>query len=154
MKIAEPKWSPYSIEYNQDAVNNPQIGDYWQERFSPYFFVVDVNGNDITVLSCVGGPDSRNRKHEINAKIEHPEDSTWSLDYSKHMVVDKDWIKELVMYKSIHGFCADVVRKGPNSIIAVEWRSHKCNLLYQQWTALKKEWEKLSGLSYIIEGES
>ena len=149
MKIAEPKWSPYSKELNQDGIDNPQVGDYWQERFCPYFFVVDVKGNDITVLSCIGGPDSLNRKYDINAKIDN-KDGTWSLDYTKHMLVDRDWIRDLVTYKSIPGFCADVVRKGPDSPIAVEWRSYKCDLLYKEWTAIKKEWEDLSGLTYII----
>jgi hypothetical protein len=142
MKITEPTWSPYSKELNQDGVDNPQVGDYWHERFCPYFCVVEVNGKDITVLSCLSSCN-------INAKIDN-KDGTWSLDYTKHMVVDRDWIRDLVTYKSIPGFCADVVRKGPNSTIAVEWRSYKCELLYNQWTAIKKEWEDLSGLTYII----
>ena len=41
---------------NHKALLNPQPGDYWHEMFCPYFIVVKVKGDDITVLSCLGGP--------------------------------------------------------------------------------------------------
>ena len=128
MKITEPKWTRMSDQKNQEAVDNPQVGDYWSERFCPYFLVVKVKGDDITVLSCVGGPQSFNRKDELNARIDNG-DNTWSMDYSKHMVVDREWIKKLVSYGSIPGFCADVVRYGQASAMVREWKEfHQARL--------------------------
>ena len=128
MKIAEPKWSPYSKELDQAAVDNPQVGDYWSEHFSPYFLVVKVKGDDITVLSCVGGPQSSNRKDELNARVDNG-DNTWSMNYANHMVVNREWIRKLVSYSSIPGFCADVQRCGAISVLVQEWREfHKARL--------------------------
>lgn len=128
MKIDEPKWSRISDQKNQDAVDNPQVGDYWHERFCPYFIVVKVKDDDITVLSFVGGPESYNRKDEINAKIKNG-DNTWSADCSKHMIVNREWIKKLVSYGSIPGFVADVVRYGESSKMVIEWKEfHRARL--------------------------
>jgi len=136
MKITEPKWSPYSKELNQEALDNPQVGDYWHERFSPYFLVVAVKGEKITVLSCVGGPNSFNRKHELNARINNLLADSWSFDYSKHMVVDKEWIKKMVTYSSIPGFVADVVRGTKMIDIVEEWRQFHRERLQQELAEL------------------
>jgi len=106
---------------NYESLDNPQIGDYWQEMFCPYFLVVDVKAKDITVLSCLGGPNSYTRKHELNAKIELDKDH-WTWDFSKSMVVDRNWIFKAVKYDSNEGFVADVWNSEKTVKIAMEWR--------------------------------
>jgi hypothetical protein len=105
MKISEPSWSSISKNNNQLALDNPQVGDYWNERFCPYFLVVAV----------------RDDKHEPNARIMNTDDMTWSFDYSKHMVVNREWMAKAVKYSSIDGFCADVVREGMSGVVE-EWK--------------------------------
>lgn len=130
---------------NQQAINNPQLGDYWHERFSPYFLVVKNNGNEIIVLSCLGGPDSTNkkRKHESNAMIQ-VDNNSWTFDLSKSMTVNQAWLKEAVSYKNIEGFVADVVQNAKTKGIAEEWRIHEC-------TRLRKQWEELTGWTALKE---
>jgi hypothetical protein len=127
MKITEPKWSPYSKEYNQEALDNPQPGDYWQERFCPYFLVVAVRDDKITVLSCLGG----------NAKIDN-KDGTWSFDYSKHIVVDRAWMTKAVKYDTIDGFCANVVR-GKTTVALEEWKQFQRERLTKELEDLGAE---------------
>ena len=105
---------------NQEALDNPQVGDYWNEMFCPYFLVVAVRDDKITVLSCLGGLQSFNRKDELNAQIMN-KDNTWSFDYSKHIVVDRNWMTKAVKYSSIDGFCADVFRNGMTKVVE-EWK--------------------------------
>lgn len=130
---------------NRQAVDNPQPGDYWHERFSPYFLVVYVNKDEITVLSCLGGPDSRNekRKHEPNAMV-HVDNNSWSFDLSKSMTVNRAWLKNAVSYKNIEGFVADVVRNTKTIGVAEEWRVYEC-------TRLRQQWESLTGWSALKE---
>lgn len=106
---------------NKEALDNPQPGDYWEEHFSPYFLVVAAKGNRITVLSCLGGGMSSTRKHEQCAKVELKDG--WTLDISKYMIVDKEWIKNAVCYKNIDGFVADVHR-GSETMMSIvdDWR--------------------------------
>ena len=93
---------------NQEALDNPQVGDYWAERiFCPYFLVVKVDGQKITIL---------NGSHRIIHK------ETWEFDYSKYQVVDHEWMKDKVTYKSIPGFVASVVRKEKFLAIVDEWK--------------------------------
>ena len=131
-------------QLNQDALANPQPGDFWHEMFSPYFLVVHVAGDAITVLSCLGGPDSYNRKSEINAKVDN-KDGTWSFDYSKSQVVDRTWLSELVLYKSIPGFVADVVRSERSLATVTEWRDHQSQALLNQVSDAQAAWEKFTG---------
>lgn len=97
-------------ELNTQALINPQPGDYWEEHFCPYFLIVDIKGDDIYVLSALGGPQSFNRKHEIYAKKE-VDGSHWTFDPSKAMIVDKAWVTKAVTYESIDGFVAMVHRR-------------------------------------------
>jgi len=127
---------------NQQALNNPAIGDYWHEMFCPYFVVVDVTNDDITVLSCLGGPNSYLRKNEINAKIEIDRDH-WGFDYSKSMVVNRDWIKRTVKYDSIDGFVADVSNTEKTRAISREWRGHRQQQIRDQIKQLNKELEEV-----------
>lgn len=116
MKIAEPKWSPYSKELNEEALDNPQVGDYWKERMCPYFLVVDVQGDDYTILCAFPGDKVAQMARVIGT-------NTWEFDYSKHSVVSSDWIKETVCYTSIPGFVADVVRGNEKMrMIVEEWK--------------------------------
>jgi hypothetical protein len=135
---------------NHKALLNPQPGDYWQEMFCPYFVVVNVKGDDITVLSCLGGPDSFSRKDEINAKIEI-DNNHWGFDYSKSMIVDREWIRKTVTYGTIEGFVADVVNSEKTQKIAAEWRTHIQKELKRRIQSLQHEWEEFTGWKYLKE---
>jgi len=134
MKIAEPKWSQYSKELNQSALDEPQVGDFWLERmFCPYFIIVKADNTKgiYTVLSCLGGAHTVNRKHEPDARIDN-KDNTWCFDYSKHMIVDREWIKKAVTYSSIAGFVADVTRSDRNMAVVKEWRQFHAQRLLKE----------------------
>ncbi len=135
---------------NQQALDNPQPGDYWNEMFCPYFVVVDVKGKDITVLSCMGGPDSYNRKDEPNAR-KQVDSNHWTFDYSKSMVVDRAWMEKAVKYGTIDGFVADVVQSEKTERIAQEWRNWKQKEMRRQIKELEAEWEKFTGWKYLKE---
>lgn len=123
---------------DQHALDNPQPGDYWHERFSPYFMVVQVNGDDITVLSCMGGPKSYSRKHELNAKIEN-DDGTWSFDYSKSMIVNREWMAKAVKYGIIEGFVADVSRSDKHKPVVKEYLEYRAKILLKELKDLGPE---------------
>jgi hypothetical protein len=123
---------------NETALANPQPGDYWQEMFCPYFVVTAVAGDDITVLSCFGGPNSFSRKNETNAKVDN-KDGTWSFDYSKHMVVDREWMRRAVRYESIDGFVADVIRNDKFKTVVKEWKQFNAQRLLTELKALGPE---------------
>jgi len=135
---------------NQQALDNPQIGDYWHERFSPYFVVVNKEGDQYRVLSCMGGPHHYLRKHELNARIEIDRDH-WAFDYSKSMLVDHEWIERAVTYGSIDGFVADVVNTPKTQQIAQEWRNWKQKEMRSQIKSLEAEWEQFTGWKYLKE---
>lgn len=136
---------------NQKALDDPQVGDYWNEMFCPYFIVVEVLKNDkFRVLSCMGGPNSYNRKSEPNARKDN-DDNTWSFDYSKDMVVDREWMHKAVKYSSIDGFVADVWNTEKTQKIATEWRNYHANKLRKEWEAKKAEWEQFTGWKYLQE---
>lgn len=136
---------------NEHALVNPQPGDYWNEMFCPYFVVVDVKGDEITVLSCLGGSTSFNRKHEPNARISI-DTGHWGFDYSKSMVVDRAWIEKAVKYDSIDGFVADVVRSEKTKKIVEEWRDFTQKQIRAKINSLEAEWEEFTGWKYIKEG--
>lgn len=120
---------------NKSAIQNPVPGDFWHERFSPYFMVVAVKGDAITVLSCLSHGD--HRRGEPNARINN-EDGTWSFDPSKYMVVNRQWMIDAVTYrKSVEsGFCADVSRSERNNGIATEWRRYRAKQLLAELNEL------------------
>ena len=134
---------------NQAALDNPQPGDYWNEMFCPYFLVVDVKDKDITVLSCLGGPGSYNRKNEPCAKIEHKDG--WSFDYSKSMVVDRAWMEKAVRYETIDGFVADVWQSEKTEAIVREWRTHVQKYMRARIEEMEREWEEFTGWKYLKE---
>ena len=137
---------------NLKALQHPQPGDYWQELFCPYFIVVDADHKQdrYTVLSCMGGPDSYNRKDEPNARIDHSDG--WSFDYSKSMVVNRDWMARAVRYASIDGFVADVVQGEKMNTIVKEWREYKRQAMLKQIETLEAEYERFTGWKYLKEG--
>lgn len=83
-----------SKELNQEALNNPQPGDYWQEMFNPYFLVLRVIGDNIVIVD---------KRKDVGKDY-----WVWDLDECK--VVDRAYISRKVKYGSIDGFCADVMR--------------------------------------------
>ncbi len=137
------------VELNKEALENPQPGDYWHEMFCPYFVVVDVKDLKYTVLSCMGGPDSWDRKDEPNAKIDMKDG--WGFDYSKSMVVDRAWIEKAVKYGNIEGFVADVVRSDKTERIVQEWRNWVQKDMRQKIQAMEAEWEQFTGWKYLKE---
>jgi len=135
---------------NEESLYNPRIGDYWQEMFCPYFLVVDVKDKDITVLSCLGGPNSFNRKHELDARIELHKDH-WTWDLSKSMVVDRNWIFKAVKYDSGEGFVADVINSEKTVKMAMEWRDWKQKDIRKQIINLEKQFNDFTGWSMLKE---
>lgn len=133
---------------NEQALANPSFGDYWQEMFCPYFIVVNVSGPEITVLSCLGGPNSFTRKHEPCAKID-VDGNHWAFDYDKEMTVDRGWIERAVKYGSIDGFVADVSNTEKTRTIAEEWRKFHARKIQQEIDILQKKYEDFTGLTYL-----
>jgi hypothetical protein len=133
---------------NQESLLNPRIGDYWHEMFCPYFLVVDVKGDDITVLSCLGG--IYTRKHELNAKIDTKDG--WTFDLSKSMVVNREWMTKAVKYESIEGFVADVSNSEKTVKIAMEWRDWKQKHIRKQIVDLEKQWNDFTGWGNLKDG--
>lgn len=135
---------------NLDALMNPQPGDYWHEMFCPYFVVVNIEGDKYRVLSCMGGPNSFNRKDEPNARIK-VDSEHWAFDYSKSMLVDHKWIEKAVTYGNGDGFVADVVRSEKTANIVQEWRNWKQKTMREQIRSLEAEWEQFTGWKYLKE---
>lgn len=116
--------------------------------FVPYFLVVGVHGQKITVLSCMGGPNSYDRKHEPNAKIDNF-DNTWSFDVSKSITVNKDWISKAVKYDSTPGFVADVINTEKTKSIVQEWIRYRVKSIQQQLNELGPE-----ASAYLLEQDA
>ena len=129
---------------NFKALTDPQPGDYWQEMFCPYFVVVKVKGDAITVLSCL------KHKDEPYAKVEN-RDGTWSFDYSQSMVVDRAWIERKVKYQSIDGFVADVWQSEKTQRIVAEWRDYVQKEMRKKIAQMESEWEEFTGWKYLKE---
>lgn len=135
---------------NQKSLAFPQIGDYWHEMFCPYFVIVNREGNKFRILSCLGGPKSFTRKHELNARLE-VDSGHWGFDYAKSMLVDHDWIRKTVTYGSVEGFVADVVNTPKTQHIAEEWRKHFAQDLRRQMEDLQNQYEEFTGWKYLKE---
>ena len=142
-----------SNQDNQQALDNPRPGDYWHERFSPYFVVVNQEGDQFRVLSCMGGPHHYLRKDELNARIEIDRDH-WAFDYSKSMLVDREWIQRAVTYGSIDGFVADVVRSEKTAHIVTEWRDWYQRDMRRKIDELEQQWADFTGWSALTAPEA
>ena len=138
---------------NQQALDNPRPGDYWHERFSPYFVVVNLEGDQFRVLSCMGGPHHYLRKDELNARIEIDRDH-WAFDYSKSMLVDREWIRRAVTYGSIDGFVADVVRTEKTQLIVTEWRDWYQRDMRKKIEQMEQQWADFTGWSALAAPET
>jgi hypothetical protein len=141
-----------SNQDNQQALDNPRPGDYWHERFSPYFVVVNQEGDQFRVLSCMGGSHHYLRKDELNARIEIDRDH-WGFDYSKSMLVDREWIQRAVTYGSIDGFVADVVRTEKTQLIVTEWRDWYQRDMRKKIDELEQQWADFTGWSALAAPE-
>ena len=114
---------------NRMALQKPEVGDFWFEMvFCPYFLVVQVKGDAITVLSCLGGK-PYHRPKEINARVDNG-NGTWSFDYDKTM--DRAWMEEIVKYSTMDNFVADVTRCGSTSRMYLEWIEFKTKKLMDE----------------------
>ena len=134
---------------NQQSLDNPRPGDYWHEMFCPYFLVVEVKGSVVRVLSCMGGPNSYNRKDELNAKIDTKDG--WGFDYGKSMIVDREWMERAVKYDTIDSFVADVVRSEKTIAVVDEWRDWKQKQILEQIEKLETEWQEFTGWKTLKE---
>ena len=137
---------------NQQALDNPRPGDYWHERFSPYFVIVNREGDQFRVLSCMGGPHHYLRKDELNARIEI-DGNHWAFDYSKSMLVDREWIRRAVTYGSINGFVADVARTEITAQIVTEWRDWYQRDMRKKIEQMEQEWADFTGWSALTAPE-
>ena len=142
-----------SNQNNQRALDNPRPGDYWHERFSPYFVIVNQEGDQFRVLSCMGGPHHYLRKDELNARIEIDRDH-WAFDYSKSMLVDREWIRRAVTYGSIDGFVADVVRTEKTQLIVTEWRDWYQRDMRKKIEQMEQQWADFTGWSALAAPET
>ena len=151
MKIEDDRLTKQQLA-NHESLLKPSAGDYWNEMFCPYFIVVeaDHDNDNYTVLSCMGGPNSFNRKEEPNARVEHSDG--WSFDYSKSMIVNRAWMERAVRYDTIDGFVADVVNSEKTRSIVAEWREYKRQTMLKQIEKLEEEYEKFTGWKYLKEG--
>ena len=138
---------------NQQALDNPRPGDYWHERFSPYFVVVNLEGDQFRVLSCMGGPHHYLRKDELNARIEIDKNH-WAFDYSKSMLVDREWIRRAVTYGSIDGFVADVVRTEKTQLIVTEWRDWYQRDMRKKIEQMEQQWADFTGWTALAAPET
>lgn len=100
---------------NRDALIDPHIGDYWHEMFVPYFVIVDIEDDVYTVLNFI-------RSKPNCAYIDNGD--TWSIDFSKSIKVDKEWIERTVKYSSMDKFVAFVERNQRWTMIAQDWREY------------------------------
>lgn len=132
-----------SKKINEEALAEPRVGDYWHEMFCPYFCIVNIKDDKYFILNFM------DRDSEYCAKIEN-HDGTWSIDYSKTMVVNHAWIKSKVTYQTIPGFVADVVRnEGRGNTITSDWRDFTQKKMRQQIEDLTNEWEEFTGWSIL-----
>ena len=121
---------------NAAAIANPKPGDFWHEMFSPYFIVVDVKQDKITVLNTV-----------IHG------DDGYYFDYDKPTVVDRKWMSERVRYVSIAAFCADVYSNNNTKEIVAQWREHTSQSLQEAIEKAQKEWEDFTGWTTLKQEE-
>lgn len=135
---------------NHKALLNPQIGDYWQEMFCPYFIIVNIEDDKYRVLSCMGGPNSFTRKDEPNARKE-VDGAHWCFDYGQSMLVDRAWIERAVRYGSIDGFVADVINSEKTQKIVQEWRKFMGQEIRRRIQSLQDEYEQFTGWKYLKE---
>jgi hypothetical protein len=138
---------------NQQALDNPRPGDYWHEMFSPYFVIVNREGDQYRVLSCMGGPHHYLRKHELNARIEIDRDH-WAFDYSKSMLVDHEWMRRAVTYGSIDGFVADVYNTEKTQLIVTEWRDWYQRDMRKKIEQMEQQWADFTGWSALTAPET
>ena len=138
---------------NQQALDNPRPGDYWHERFSPYFVIVNQEGDQFRVLSCMGGPHHYLRKDELNARIEIDKNH-WAFDYSKSMLVDREWIRRAVTYGSIDGFVVDVVRTEKTQLIVTEWRDWYQRDMRKKIEQMEQQWADFTGWTALAAPET
>lgn len=89
---------------NRNAVETPLPGDYWHERFSPYLYVVDVDGDKITILNFL--------RFNTDLPYAYIDCGTcWRMDFTKATTITKQHLKKVVKYEGRDGFIADVCHK-------------------------------------------
>lgn len=119
-------------QLNESAATDPRPGDYWHEMFCPYFMVMQAKGDEITILNCLPHRGVSARK-AVDA-------GSWTFDVSKSMVVNREWINQLVRYERIDGFVADVSRGSErNQAVVDEWIRYRSGQLIKELKDLGPE---------------
>lgn len=78
--------------YNVSHAEFPQVGDYWHERFSPYFVVLDVLDDHVVICD-----------KKMDVDINH-----WCFDYREYKVITKQEMVKQIKYSTMDKFVADV----------------------------------------------
>lgn len=79
--------------FNQSHVEFPQVGDYWHERFCPYFIILEVLEDHVIICD---------KKKDIDR--DH-----WDFDLSVCKLITKQELERSVKYSTMDKFVADVV---------------------------------------------
>ena len=78
---------------NKEHIENPQIGDFWHEMFSPYFVVAEITNNGVIVYDKTL-PDGPNH---------------YVFDETKQKIMNKEEMRNKVTYSTMRdSFVADV----------------------------------------------
>lgn len=93
-------------ETNEKHLATPEVGDFWRERFSPYFVVVQVGPAGLVVLD--------------KTKSVGPNHYVFDVDRPRFMSLAD--LRAAVTYTRIPGFVADVVPRRLTEV-AAEWRA-------------------------------
>lgn len=118
------------LETNLKHFNHPEVGDFWHERFCPYFTVVDVLDNDEIIIyrnvDFGGDPVGKRNK---------------PAGYSGYERVKKDYLLFATYSGTLKsGFCADVY-------VAESLEEFKKKEVYQNYLKVKESgfiWNRVS----------
>lgn len=112
---------PLRDAFNQQHLDNPEIGDYWQEHFCVYHLVLDVLLNGNLVIA----------KRDLDFK----EGQRFRLEAAEE--ITKEQHKKLVMYSDLSGFVASCVSGSQVALGMVEeWTvNHNGHYLKLEQTA-------------------
>lgn len=84
-------------ELNEQHAANPQVGDYWEERFYPCFLVIEASKFSVSFLSKT--------KRELNT-VTQEKDLFWDVSHIETCTPKE--FKRRVSYNSIPGTWCDV----------------------------------------------
>jgi hypothetical protein len=89
--------SETTLKRNQLCFNNPELGDYWHERFSPVFLVAKVMDNLVVGFKGIS-PLVRETLPISQLVAEHL------------VILTREEFNKLLQYETIEGFSSDCIR--------------------------------------------